>query len=337
MKIIIATGIYPPDVGGPANYAKRLNEELTKKGHEVLVVRFSRFLKYPSWLRHILYFFELLRKASGASFMLALDTYSVAWPAIWVKILTGKKVIIRAGGDFLWEQYVERTGGKILLSKFYNKKRPLNLKERIIFVFTRFIFFISDRVVFNTEWHRDIFLTPYNISRPKTSVIRNAFSKKNRENKPLKKNFICFVRDLKWKNVETLRSAFSSAQSEFSEISLEIEHSLDRDELLRRMKNCYAVVLVSLGDVSPNFVSEALSFGKPIILTNETGILSLVGNVVFLVDPLDEKAIADAIRRVSDNEVRNKLADRAWRFSFSHSYENIAEEFIELSKQMIDP
>jgi len=31
MKILIATGIYPPDIGGPAKYAKSLAEELESR------------------------------------------------------------------------------------------------------------------------------------------------------------------------------------------------------------------------------------------------------------------------------------------------------------------
>ncbi len=38
MRILIATGIYPPDIGGPATYSKLLFDELPKKGMEVEVI-----------------------------------------------------------------------------------------------------------------------------------------------------------------------------------------------------------------------------------------------------------------------------------------------------------
>jgi glycosyltransferase involved in cell wall biosynthesis len=38
MKIVIATGIFPPDIGGPASYVPRLAGALTKRGHAVDVV-----------------------------------------------------------------------------------------------------------------------------------------------------------------------------------------------------------------------------------------------------------------------------------------------------------
>ena len=42
MKVVLATGIYPPDIGGPATYAKALAEECSRKGMEVAVVTYGR-------------------------------------------------------------------------------------------------------------------------------------------------------------------------------------------------------------------------------------------------------------------------------------------------------
>ena len=41
MKILIATGIYPPDVGGPATYSKILSAELARRLHRVQVVTYA--------------------------------------------------------------------------------------------------------------------------------------------------------------------------------------------------------------------------------------------------------------------------------------------------------
>ena len=41
MKIILATGIFPPDIGGPAIYTEGLALELKKLGLEVKVVTYS--------------------------------------------------------------------------------------------------------------------------------------------------------------------------------------------------------------------------------------------------------------------------------------------------------
>jgi len=40
MKLIIATGIYPPDIGGPATYSKKIAEEFSGKGWEVKIITY---------------------------------------------------------------------------------------------------------------------------------------------------------------------------------------------------------------------------------------------------------------------------------------------------------
>ena len=60
MKILICTGIYPPEIGGPAQYAKNLSEFWQKEGHRVNVKVFSRFNFLPTGLRHLVYFFNIL-------------------------------------------------------------------------------------------------------------------------------------------------------------------------------------------------------------------------------------------------------------------------------------
>ena len=48
MKILVVTGIFPPDIGGPATYIPEIAEALLKRGHEVTVLTTSE----PEWLDH---------------------------------------------------------------------------------------------------------------------------------------------------------------------------------------------------------------------------------------------------------------------------------------------
>ena len=50
MKILIATPLYPPDIGGPATYAKILEDELPKQGVTVSVVSFHVVRHLPKGL-----------------------------------------------------------------------------------------------------------------------------------------------------------------------------------------------------------------------------------------------------------------------------------------------
>ena len=55
MKILIATGIYPPDIGGPAQYAFNLEQEWKKLGHEVRVIKFSDVRYLPRYSAYCLF------------------------------------------------------------------------------------------------------------------------------------------------------------------------------------------------------------------------------------------------------------------------------------------
>ena len=109
MRIVIATGVFPPEVGGPALYSKNLAESLTKQGHDVRVVLYGSLKSWPSGIRHAAYALKLIRHSFGAAAIIAFDTYSVGLPATIASIFTRTPVVVRIGGDFVWETYTERT------------------------------------------------------------------------------------------------------------------------------------------------------------------------------------------------------------------------------------
>ena len=58
-KILIVTGIYPPQIGGPAQYAKNLAEALTEGGDEVKVKTYGWEKRLPATWRHLFFFFKI--------------------------------------------------------------------------------------------------------------------------------------------------------------------------------------------------------------------------------------------------------------------------------------
>ncbi|MEK7088007.1 MAG: hypothetical protein AAB891_01865, partial [Patescibacteria group bacterium] len=146
MRILIATGIYPPDIGGPAEYARGVETAWRKAGHAVKALAFRFERKLPTGIRHLYYFLRVLLSLRGVDFVFSPDTFSAALPALCAAKLVRKKILIRTGGDFLWEQYVERTGDLALLRDFYaTRLQRLSGKERLIFALLRFLFRHADR------------------------------------------------------------------------------------------------------------------------------------------------------------------------------------------------
>src|SRR3990167_7909869 len=104
MRIVIATPLYPPEIGGPATYAKLLFEGLPEKGIEVELVKFSDVRHLPKIIRHIAYFLRVLKAARNANVVLALDPVSVGLPAMKAAQKARKPFVVKIVGDYAWEQ-----------------------------------------------------------------------------------------------------------------------------------------------------------------------------------------------------------------------------------------
>src|SRR3989344_4561746 len=214
MKIIIATGIYPPDIGGPAQYAKNLKAEFEGLGHQVKVLTYQLEKKMPIGVRHLWFFLRCLLTFPRSDLVIALDTFSVGLPAVMAAKNFGKKIIIRTGGGFLWEQFVERTGDLVLLKDFYQTRLyKLNLKEKIVFKFSRWTICNASRLIFSTDWQRKIWLPVYGFDEAKTIIVENYYGPKELSFPPSEKNFLAGSRSLKLKNFERLVEVFKRADA----------------------------------------------------------------------------------------------------------------------------
>ena len=327
-KILISTGIYPPAIGGPAEYAKSLESSFKAAGLAVWVKTYNIENKLPTGIRHIYYFFKIIPSALWADYIISLDTFSVGLPTTFASKLFGKKNVIRTGGDFLWESFVERTGREVLLKDFYNTSRQfLSLKEKVIFHLTKYVFRATDAIIWSTPWQRNIFLKPYGLETQKHFIVENFYGPKQESNEPIKKVFLASTRNLKWKNHSRLGIAFEKIKTNHPEIILDTAPSR-HDEFIEKIKNCYAVILVSHGDISPNMILEAISYNKPFILTKETGLYDKLKDIAVFVDPLDENDIAQKITYLLDGENYQTQLDKIRNFNFTHTYDQIASEFL---------
>lgn len=330
MKILIATGIYPPDIGGPAQYARNIETVWRKQGHIVKVASFRFERKLPAGIRHFWYAFRLFFKAIGSDMVIALDTFSAGVPAVFMSKILHKKIIIRTGGDFLWETYVERTGDLVLLGNFYNTCiNKLSTKEQMVFKLTRWMLIHADGVVFSTLWQRDIFLPAYGIDVKKTHIVENYYGNKEESFEPLTKNFIAGARPLKWKNLNRVRKAFASTHIK-KEAAVFEESGEIFEKFMKKISNCYAVILASLGDISPNMILDAIRYNKPFILTRETGLRDKLKDIAIFVDPEDINDIKEKILFLADDKNYKVQVAKISAFTFTHTWDEICDELVKI-------
>lgn len=133
MRILITTGIFPPDIGGPATQLDALIKEILarepdckitvltfgEKGgnYPYEVIKISK--KNSKILRSFFYFTKTFFLGLQNDTIYAWDLYTAGFSSYLVKkILFRKKLIIRFVGDSAWETYFNKIS--ILKSKFQN-------------------------------------------------------------------------------------------------------------------------------------------------------------------------------------------------------------------------
>ncbi|MFH0804140.1 MAG: glycosyltransferase family 4 protein [Candidatus Zambryskibacteria bacterium] len=334
MRILITTGIYPPKIGGPAQYAKNLKDAFEKMGHVVNVKTYGMEDRLPTGIRHLFFFLKIIPQIAKSNAVFILDTFSVGWPAVLACKIFGKKGIIRTGGDFLWEQYVERTKKKILFRDFYQTKMTsFSMKERIIFKITKWTLNNTSKIIFSTEWQRDIFVKAYGLNVADTCIVENYYGPKAASaesfGEPGESNkiFIGSARNLVWKNFNVLERVFGKIKTKHPKVVL-FTDSLPYQQFMEKMSKSYAVVLVSLGDISPNMILDAIRLNRPFICTKEVGIFERIKEAGIFIDPLNEREIEMAILNLLTEEGYRRAKEKVRSFNFTHTWNEIASEFI---------
>jgi glycosyltransferase involved in cell wall biosynthesis len=332
MRILITTGLSGGDIGGPFQYAPRLKEEFERMGHKAKVIAYGHIEKVlPIGLRHIYFFFKIWPICFWADYILTLDTFSVGVPSVTAAKLSGKKVIIRVGGDSLWSAYVNRTGEALTLPNFYQERPTLSIKEKIIDSYMRSMIKRADYLAFNTEWQKGIWGSFYGIKYSQSGVVRNFIAERKGTFKAIGgKNFLWAGRAIPEKNLALLKRVGERVASKHPEFQLEIVTGESHSKVLDRIKGCYAAVSLAFSDICPNFIIEAASYNKPFILTRETGLSEIFPQGGIFIDPLEEKEIELSFEALLEDANYNRYMEELRKTKREHSWKEIAQEFINI-------
>lgn len=145
MRLLIATGIYPPEIGGPAGYVRGLASELAKRGHQIAVVTYGdqktsethdvyindcrsegnrsdrknlqieksseafELTVVPRaggpLVRYFRYMLAVRRLAKHVDLVYLQGPVSEGLPGMLGAKLAGKSIVLKVVGDYAWEQY----------------------------------------------------------------------------------------------------------------------------------------------------------------------------------------------------------------------------------------
>lgn len=137
-KILITTGIFMPEIGGPASYAKNLANRLNESG--VTVLTYSSVFNFkddknqpykivrvwsgwPKGLKHLIYLFRALSLAKKNDVVFALNAVSAGVPAMYAAKMAKKKLFVKIVGDAAWEKTMNKGKTHLLINDFQKSKK----------------------------------------------------------------------------------------------------------------------------------------------------------------------------------------------------------------------
>lgn len=342
MRIVLATPLYPPEIGGPATYAEVLVRTLSAQGVTLELVKFSDVRHLPKIVRHIAYYRKLVRAGRVADAIFALDPVSVGLPAYLAARTLKKPLFVKIVGDYAWEQGVQRFGVSASLDAFVAQK-SVPFLVRILRAIQLRVAQAATKIIVPSAYLKYVVST-WGVREEKIKVIYNAVPMEPAGALPtavqaLPRPLVVSVgRLVPWKGFEGLIEALQVVREAGTRASLVIvgdgpdratiqasaEEALgratmhlnkySRPETLAIIKNADAFVLNSSYEGLSHTLIEALSLGAPIVATRAGGNGEVIADSKngLLVPVGDTAHLAHALMNVlHDRALRTRLSETA--------------------------
>jgi len=362
-KVLLATPLYPPDIGGPATYATLMVAHLPSRGFDVTVLSFSSVRGLLKGVRHVLFFFKILWQGWGQEIIFAQDTVSVGFPALCASWILRLPFVVRVPGDYAWEQSVQRYGVKDSIDTFQIKQYGIRVEllrsiQRVVVAFATTVIAPSkyfSHLVSRWPKHPNVPLTVVPIYNGIDFSLLPQSSLQEKQNKTI----FSSGRLVPWKGFEAvihmmlklpewhLRIAgegpdLNKLRQLVTTLNLESRVTflgrLTRDEVCQELSIANVFVLNTSFESFSFQVVEAMWVGVPVIATSIGNLSEIIDNESegFLVKPDDEEHIVSVIQELEkNNDLRRRVITRARKkaetFSIDNSMDHIARVLTALS------
>ncbi len=367
-SVLIATGLYPPEVGGPATYTRHLETSLPQHGVSVHVLPFRRVRAYPTIVRHIAYLVLLLREGSNADVIYAQDPVSVGLPAMIASFLMRKPFMLKVVGDYAWEQASQRFSYAGTPDSF--QKDDLHIVARVLRAIERFVARRAHYVVVPSSYLGTL-VAQWGVSKKKIIVIKNGIEPLDNTGskqvirgllKYRGKLIVSVGRLVPWKGFELLIKSLPAIRKDFPDTKLLIIGSgplmdtleararsmglsndviftggLERDVVIRYIRAADVFALNTGYEGLSHQILEVMSVGVPVITTRVGGNPEVITHGVdgFLLRYNDAKGFRDTIKKVlSDAPLCTRIVQSAKKRVQDFSNERMVDETSVLLKKV---
>jgi glycosyltransferase involved in cell wall biosynthesis len=349
LSILVVTGIFPPDIGGPATYVPQIAEALSHRGHRITVVTLSDSLEpddssYPfqvirlprqrakpmRWLKTIL---AILRSGRNAD---VLFVNGLALESVLANLALRKPLVMKVVGDLAWERASQRGWVAEDFEDFQRQGHGLKIEglKALRSWWTR----QAHRVIVPSRYLAR-WVSGWGVPNEKIAVIYNAVEPNNRIipgsvplATPLKA--VTVGRLVPWKGVDQIIEVVARMpdlgliiigdgpeRSKLERLTQELgvtdrlyfAGQRSKKETLSLMVAADLFVLNSTYEGLPHVLLEAMSLGLPVVATAVGGTPEVVqdGKNGLLISPGDKQELLQAFGGISEPLQRQILSREA--------------------------
>jgi glycosyltransferase involved in cell wall biosynthesis len=299
-KILIATGVYPPESGGPATNTKLLEDTLPARGFTVSVLPFRTVRHLPIGVRHLAYMLRLKSMARQADCVYAQDAVSVGLPAVLVAKWLHKPLIVRVPGDYAWEQGRARFSVKESLDEF--KASHYGWRVRLLHYIQCYVLKHTWRVIAPGSYLQKHIIS-WGVPSERVVLIHNGIEIPVLTEAPSERPngflVVSIGRRVPWKGFEALERVVAREK----DWHLKIAETLSRSQALGWAKAADVFVLNSGYEGLSHTLLEVMSLGVPIVATNIGGNPELIENEKhgLLIPAENDEALYTALKWLKEN------------------------------------
>jgi len=339
-KILIITGIYPPDIGGPATFVREICKFIKKKKDEYKVITLQDNKNFNKIEKNI---FKIKRKQNkifrtlNTIFTIRKHSRNIdsilccglMFETYISQIGLKNKIIYRFVSDSIWDKYFSKN------NNIYNRDKN-NALLNILFLIRNKILKSFDLIITPSNYIKNYYLKK--IDNREIKVISNfasidhsiLSSKYPKPKKNLKHNlnFIVISRLVKFKNIDILIKTFQ----DLPEFNLHIygtgpeELSLRKYTIKNNINNIYlhglkkrnivlqaliksdCFIQISSFEGMSFSILEALFLNKPMLLSNIDPNFETAKSAAIYVNQISVKNIREGLKLLKEEKIRTLLS-----------------------------
>ena len=369
-SITITTGIYPPDIGGPASFIPIFANMLTKKGIDVTVItltdkkqddfslpykviRISRTIKKP--FRDLLVIRAIIRYAKESDLIFS---NTLAFESFVASKITRKKLVQKIVGDLAWERANGSGRFKGNLEEY--QIEPLDIKSKLTNIYRNLSVNGSDIIITPSYYLKNI-VSKWGYPEEKIKVIFNAVEFETADKTIIKSKYriISVARLIPLKGIETILKTLAQLEFDFEyiligggplknsllrlsnslSVDMQLIENIPKKDVANWLNSSDLFVLNSSYEGLPHIVLEAMENGCPVLASQSGGTPEVVkhnyNGVLFEYDNVEE--MIEKIGLIKNNNAfRSRLINNGKNFTRKFSnIEKMMDQYIDVFEELV--